>query len=136
MTNVAINETFEAKMKTRIKESIGDLITDEELSKLINAQIKVIFLDKREDKANSTWGKSAYKPSLLEEIIKECLMDNVKALVKSYINDNSEEVKLQIKTVVQEGAGMAVMTALSKSFSNDLWNMENSITNKLQNKQY
>lgn len=136
MTNVATNETFEAKMKTRIKESIGDLITDEELSKLINAQIKVIFLDKREVKSNDSWGSTTQKPSLLEEIIKECLTGSVKDLVKSYINDNSEEVKLQVKSVVQEGVGAAVMTALSKSFSSDLWSMENNIMNKLQNKQY
>ena len=33
MTNVANNETFEAKMKTRIRDSIGDLISDKEMIK-------------------------------------------------------------------------------------------------------
>ena len=134
MSNVATNESFEAKMKTRIKESIGDLITDEELSKLINAQIKVIFLDRRVE--DNGYSQAKHKPPLLEEIIKECLTDNVKDLVKSYINDNSTEIQVTVKTVVQEGVGVAFMKALSNSFSGDMHSMEQNILNKLRNSQY
>lgn len=134
MTSVITNETFETKMKTRIKESIGDLITDEELSRLINNSVKELFLDPRE--MPSTGYNKQYKVPLIHEIVKECLDANVKAMVNSYIKENSDVVEKHISTVFSEGIGEAILKALAMKFQGDMIMMESNIINRLRNNTY
>ena len=136
MTNVANNETFEAKMKTRIRDSIGDLISDEELSKLITGEISNVFLQDRKVPATNPYGSNTYKESLVHEIVKELLTENVIKIIKQYVNANNDKIEIKIKEVFEQNIGELMIKSIGSIFRSDMLTVESNILNKLRNNAY
>ena len=136
MTNVANNETFEAKMKTRIRDSIGDLISDEELSKLITGEISNVFLQDRKVPATNLYGNSTYKESLVHEIVKELLTENVTKIIRQYVNANNDKIEIKIKEVFEQNIGELMIKSIGSIFRSDMLTVESNILNKLRNNAY
>lgn len=132
MTNIIENKNFEEKMKDRIKESIGDLITDEELKKLLDAAMYDVFFKPSKVKVNS-W-ETTDGPSYLQAIVKELLDKTVRSVIKDYIVNHTEEVEKTIKTVVENGIGAAMMSAFSSMFSTQFYQFQSNVQAALQNK--
>lgn len=131
MNEITTGNTFEERMKARIKDSIGDLITDEDLTKLINRGVEDVFFKKTVIRVNSYDTKEG--PSLLESIVKELLETQVRDCVKDYLKDNSETVKTTIDEVVREGIGKAMIAAMNQSFQNSLYQFQANISQQLSN---
>ena len=130
MSNAIVeNKTFEEKMKDRIKESIGDLIGDEDLKKLLDAAMHDVFFKPSKIKVNSWDTKDG--PSFLQEIVKELMEDKVRDAVQVYINTHTDEVNKIIEDVVTEGAGMAMVKAMNQLFSNQMYMFQSNIANQL-----
>ena len=136
MTNVANNETFEAKMKTRIRDSIGDLISDEELSKLIIGEISKVFLEDRKVPATNLYGSNTYKESLVHEIVKELLTENVTKIIKQYVHANNDKIEIKIKEVFEQNIGELMIKSIGLIFRSDMLTVESNILNKLRNNNY
>ena len=136
MTNVANNETFEAKMKTRIRDSIGDLISDEELSKLITGEISKVFLEDRKVQATNPYGSNTYKESLVHEIVKELLTENVIKIIRQYVNANNDKIEIKIKEVFEQNIGELMIKSIGSIFRSDMLTVESNILNKLRNNAY
>ena len=43
------DDSFEGRLKARLKESIGDLVTDQDLSNLVNRSLEEIFFTERKN---------------------------------------------------------------------------------------
>lgn len=86
---ITVKETFEERLKERIKGDIGDLIPDELLSSMVSNSINDILVKPRETK-NSYGGVIDSKPGLLEEITRDLLTEQI----KEYIIKNEELNKL------------------------------------------
>ena len=130
MTNAIVeSKTFEEKMKDRIKESIGDLIGDEDLKKLLDAAMHDVFFKPSKIKVNSWDTKDG--PSFLQEIVKELMEDKVRDAVQVYINTHTDEVNKIIEDVVTKGAGMAMIGAMNNLFQNQLFAFQSNIANQL-----
>lgn len=132
MTNIVENKNFEEKMKDRIKESIGDLITDEELKKLLDAAMYDVFFKPIKVKVSSWETKDG--PSYLQGIVKELLDEKVRSVIKDYIDNHTEDVEKTIKTVVENGIGAAMMAAINSMFSTQIYQFQSNIQAALQNK--
>lgn len=131
MNEITTGNTFEERMKARIKDSIGDLITDEDLTKLINRGVEDVFFKKTVVRVNSYENKEG--PSLLESIVKELLETQVRDCIKDYLKDNSETVKNTIDEVVRDGIGKAMIAAMNQSFQNSLYQFQANISQQLSN---
>lgn len=131
MNEITTGNTFEERMKARIKDSIGDLITDEDLTKLINRGVEDVFFKKTVVRVNSYENKEG--PSLLESIVKELLETQVRDCIKDYLKDNSETVKNTIDEVVRDGIGKAMIAAMNQSFQQSLYQFQSNISQQLSN---
>ena len=129
MTNIVENKTFEEKMKDRIKESIGDLIGDDDLKKLLDAAMNDVFFKPSKIKINSYDYKDG--PSFLQEIVKEEMEGKVRDIVKEYVNSHEDEVNKIINDVVSEGIGVAMIKAMNILFQNQLYAFQGNIANQL-----
>jgi hypothetical protein len=89
---VQVTKSFEDKMKDRVKESIGDLISDEDLRPLIIAGVKEIFTKKPRSIENY---RTVYGDSLIEAIVKDHsdLKEVVTTEVNNWLNENSYIIK-------------------------------------------
>lgn len=132
MNAIVENKSFEEKMKDRIKESIGDLIGDDDLKKLLDAAMHDVFFKPSKIKINSYDYKDG--PSYLQAIVKELLEEKVRECIKEYIDNNTEEVEKVINDVLQEGIGKCIMSAIATMFQSQFMMFQNNITNQLHNK--
>jgi predicted house-cleaning noncanonical NTP pyrophosphatase (MazG superfamily) len=136
MTDIVESKTFEQRMKERIRDSIGDLISDEDLTKMVDRSLEEVFFKPRPNPKHTAYynsGEPATIPPLLHELVKEVLEANVQAAVREYIGSNQEEVNAIIQKVVQEGIGAAVLGAMNSMFSHQLMNLQNNISQQISN---
>lgn len=132
MADVTVPQSFEDKMKARIKDGIGDLITDEELSKMLNRSMEEVFF-KRPLIMNphDRYGSKIEGPSLLEGVVKDLMREKVTAAVNVYIKEHATDVMAAVDKVIQEGAGAAIITAVNQMFSGQMLNLQSNIQNML-----
>ena len=132
MNEIAIPASFEQKMKDRIKESIGELITDEELSALVLKGIDEAFF-KPTKIPKPGWGNDIIDgPSLMTTILTDLLTEQVKVAADKWIVENQEMLTDMLEGVVQDGIGKAALGALDGYFKQHLFDFQMNIQNQLQ----
>jgi hypothetical protein len=136
MTDIVESKTFEQRMKERIRDSIGDLISDEDLTKMVDRSLEEVFFKPRPNPKYASYynaGEPATIPPLLHELVKEVMEANVQAAVREWIGSNQEEVNATIQQVIQEGIGAAILKALDNMFSYQLSNFQANISQQISN---
>ena len=114
-------QTFEERLKGRIKESIGELMTDEDLAKLVHAGMQDVFFKVRVQSDPNGYGRRLPdKPPFLHEIVSELLAPQVEAAVAEWVAANQDEVRKTVAEVVEAGVGMAVVNALRYTFRDSM----------------
>ena len=125
----AAQQNFQERMINRIREDIGQLMTDEELSKLVERAMEEIFFKPEVEKRGF---HETTKPPWLHNFVKELLEKKVEAAVGKYVDEHEDEVRQALKEVMQEGVGTAVLRAIASKFSSDMVVFEQSILQRLQ----
>ena len=135
-TSVVVTKSFEEKMKDRIKDSIGDLITDEQLTKLIEKSMHEVFFTSTftPDPRGSYYDKVETKP-FIYTLTKTLLTERMNVMIASYINDHANEVSKIIEEVVEKGAGDIFMNAITRQFDVPLSMLQANVSNLLYTNQ-
>lgn len=130
---IVVAQTFEQKMKTKIRDSIGDLISEEELSKMVTRSMEEIFFTVRKNPKKDYYNSREPDtlPPLIHEIVQQCLQPAVNSAVNDYVKSHNEEVLQEINKVVTAGVGNAVVTAMNMQFQNQLLTFQTNIVNQL-----
>jgi len=131
-TAIDAQRSFQEKMHDKIRDSIGDLISNEELKVLVDKAVQELFFTERRIPGSNSWDSNNAEPPLIHEIVEELLMETVQDIVKVYFNEHPQEILKVVNQVVKEGLGSALMSALTSSFQNDLITFKAGIENKLQ----
>ena len=131
MNAIVENKTFEERMKARIKDSMGDLITDEDLTTLVNQGVHDVFFKKTRIKKG--YNDFEDGPALIESIVKELLEEKIRIFAQQYVALHEKEVLESVDKVAKEGAGAAILAAISGTFSSQLFQLEANIRNSFQN---
>lgn len=131
MSDVVVSkQTFQDRMKERIRSNIGELMTDEELSKIVETSVKAVFFE-------STEYQDGYhtrtRPPFIYDLVKELLEDTVRIQVSLYITEHEVECMEVVKKVVSDGVGQALLGAITNIFQNNMHILQNNITESLQN---
>jgi hypothetical protein len=126
-------KSFEEKMKERIKDGIGDLLSDEEVKKLIDKGMDEVFLRPQSIPDPRGYGASTVKPCLLHEIVKTELQPIVTIAVRDYIAEHKEEVQAAITLATSQGMAGAMAQAINNIFSGSMINLQNQIVQVIQN---
>jgi len=133
-TTLAEQKTFEQRMIDKVKNDIGDLITNEELSKIVAKAMDEIFFAKKVEKDYYGNIKSS-KPALVEDMVKDLMKPEVEKAVEHYISEHKEEISEMIQTCVQNGMAGAITTAINNFFYMQMNNFTYDIQQRIQNSQ-
>lgn len=123
--NIIKKNSFEERMKERIKKSIGELMTDEELSKIVHRVMEDVFFKPVVDEMK--WGKQTVTQPFVHQLLKELLTPNVTKAVQEYVKTHQEEVLKEINSVVQKGISRAVINTLDSLFSDSMNKFKNDV---------
>lgn len=129
---LTVKQSFEQNMKDRIRESIGELIPDEELSKLIHRGIEESFF--KENIVRDSYGREMRRDkSIIHSITKELLEPKIKEIVSEYVKEHNDEVMAQVKEVLLKGIGEAVLRGIASLFTSEFQEIEYRISDKIRN---
>lgn len=106
---------FKARMMDRVRESIGELLTDDELKKMIDQSMQTIFFTEKDIRGR--WGDiRETKPPLMHEIVSKLVEPRVEACIESYIKEHEGDVKRIIEEALDRGLARSVMRAFDRTF--------------------
>lgn len=109
-TEIATNKSFQERMFERVRSQMGDLMTDEELKKIVNQAVQKAFFEPQ----GAGYGS---KQPLFVELIHNEMRSKVASAVTLWLQDNPELVQKAIQDVINEGILRAVMQALENRMS-------------------
>lgn len=114
MNEPAITESFEERMFEQIKSQMGDLLTQEELGKILETAIDKAFFQDRIVKSGYS---TDVKEPLFVEMIRKELKPLIAAAASKWLADNQEKVSEILKQQIGDNAAQFVANAFSTLMS-------------------
>lgn len=107
-------KTLQERISDRIHESIGELITEEDLKGIVAAGCHDFFFKPRTETSREYGGyeRSVTKSPLIEEIVRQELGQKLPLVIDNYLKDNPKFLQETINQVIREGAGKMVLNYL------------------------
>ena len=130
-TAMVPTKTFEERMRDRIRDSIGELMSDEDLQKIIERGIDDVFFKAHREPYGSY--NTRETPPLIHAIVKEVLDKQMKEAVAAWLKTHEADVLHAVARCIQEGAGTAVIKALNWQMENAMDRLRTDIFSKIQN---
>lgn len=109
MADLVVAGSFQDRIFTKIKDSIGDLMTDEDLKRLVEAAMQDAFFKDRITKGD--YGRVDSKPPLLVELVDKLVRDRVDKAVGAWLDANSATVEKIIADRFADGASGLIAKA-------------------------
>lgn len=135
----AIPQSFEDKIKERLKKDIGDLIPDEALKTMVDKAIQDIFF---KETVETSGYHSTKTPSWFHQEVDKLLHEKIKESMKSYVNDNKKELNkiiAEITVSTLPTISASVVTGLMTGNMQSLgWDIKRNIASMISDvmKQY
>ena len=74
-------KTLQERVTSRLQESIGDIITDEDLKPIVERGIHDVFFEEKE--VRDSWGKiTETRPALIHKVVKDLLAERVRQAIE------------------------------------------------------
>lgn len=121
------NEQFQEKMFLKIREHLGELLTDEDLKPLVASAVERAFFEPRE--FNDGW-KKVSKPPLFVEMIETAMKERVATSVDAWLKENPEVLAKAVDDVLKAGVATAVISHLNTVLHGPLWDLQRSLREK------
>ena len=132
MKELTENKTFEQKMMDKVKDSIGDLMSDDDLKKIVDKGMEEVFFKERMETTGSGYhSNTTSKPPLVESMLKELMTEKVRKAVEDNIASNADAITKQIDKVIKDGINEAITSAMNAAFNNSLSQLQFNITSDL-----
>lgn len=132
MNAVTAPQSFEDKMKARIRESIGELISDDDLSKLVTKAMDEVFLKPTQRSAFDGYRTREFTdPPMLHALARELLQEQTRQAVDAWLKEHSGEVRQSIEAIIKEGILSAVIEALNSRMRSDFSMLGQSLLDHL-----
>lgn len=118
-TNIAISLSFEERLANEIKSKIGELMTDEDLKKLIDKFVQKAFFEERVYPSNG-YGGSERKPPYFINLTQDILSKKVESELKIWFEkqENQETIKNMISKVINDGIMQVIADFIKNSTQN------------------
>lgn len=122
MNAIASPSDFQARMFERIKSQIGELMTDDELKKVVDAAMQKAFFEPSVKVINpgSYQERKELGPPHISLLLEELLKDQVKVLMQQWIAEHEAEVLELINKHLEGGMAAVVGRAIQTYFGDAL----------------
>lgn len=96
-TAVATTKDFQERMFERIRDQMGDLLTEDDLRKIVEAAVQKAFFEER----RGEYGRTV--EPVFVEMMRGLMQSRVSAAIEKWLADNPEEVNKVIQDVIAKG---------------------------------
>jgi hypothetical protein len=132
MTELTKADTFQQRMFERIRESMGELLSEDDLKELLERTIEKSFFEERIVPSSSHYyDRDKKKPSLFQELVTEQVQPMMEKAITAWLQDNSEQVTTTIDAVLKDGLLGALSKAIEYKMQTPILSLRQEISNKL-----
>jgi len=131
MDKIEKSLTFEEKLKNRIRESIGELLSDEDLKKILERGVDEALFQRKQIPVNS-WEEVKFSPSFVDKTVQELLGEKMKEVLTTYLKENTVKLDQAISDAVKIGIGNCLITSLNDRFRDLLITLPSAIRQQLE----
>jgi hypothetical protein len=101
-TAITTAKDFQTRMFERVREHIGELLTDDELKKIVDQAMQKAFFEERVTK--DRYGDIRERaPSLFVELLTKLVEPSVNAAVREWVGKHPEEITKALDAVIAKG---------------------------------
>lgn len=112
---VAIPQTFEQKLKDRIRDSMGELMSDDDLKKIVEASVNDILFKVRTVRDDNRYGGGTKQaPPLIQEILTPLIEKTAHKVVTEWAKEPQNQAV--IEAVIKERMGRGITDAIAMAF--------------------
>lgn len=119
-------------MMVRIKESMGDLMTDDQLRGILEKGVEKAFFERRTVDAGG-YNNRREIPSLTDQVVKAYLDERMQATVKEWIAANPEKMQEVIQNMIDKGLLQSVAGAFENVFRGSFQCFLDSLQSQINN---
>lgn len=116
-TSLQPAKSLEDRITARLHESIGDLITDEDLKGMVARGIEQALFTERHDEKNSDQWHKRTKPSVVDEQVAKLLGEKMQSAVDQWLKANPDKIQAAIDITIKAGVADALLRTLDNRFA-------------------
>lgn len=125
MTAITTTAAFQERMFEKIRDQMGDLLTEEDLKRLVESAMQKAFFEPRTDARGYNTG-----PPLFVSMIEKQMQQAVSKAVSDWVAAHPEEVAKVLKETIEAGIFNMMISHFASRTS---WPLQ-ELLNKLQSK--
>jgi hypothetical protein len=111
-SEVATTKTFQDRMFERIRDQMGDLMTDDDLRKIVDTAVQKAFFETTT--IQGSWGQTQSGPPIFVKMMEQEMRERVRTQLDEWLKANDDKVQECITKVIQEGIFRAMMNVLEQ----------------------
>ena len=113
MNAVVPQKSLQERVGDRIKEQIGDLLTDEDMKKLVETALHDAFFKERVIRDPSGYSsRDRIEPPAIVAQVKDLLKDRVDVAIKAWLDEHKDEFGKHIDEAVGQGFATLMLSWL------------------------
>lgn len=128
-TDVVENKSFQERMFDRIRDQMGDLMTQDELKKIVETAIDKAFFEPVITKDGYGHVRDT-QPPFFVSLIKKEVQDQVTGCIKAWLKENPEKVDQVINDAIGKGMLGIITNYIENQARQPLYNFANELRNK------
>lgn len=128
---VEVSKSFADKMKDRVRDSIGDLISDSDLAKIVEEGLQMAFFKPYKDADN--YGRIIEKPPLVKEMVIDLMRERIAMNIDKWFVDHEDDVKCILDDILRDGIANIVFQSFEANTQHSLFALRNSLMNDIKN---
>lgn len=128
-TAVEPAKTLQEKVGERIREQIGDLMTDEDLKLLVDRALTDAFFKQRREVRQ--YGQDILHPPAVVELVRDLLKQRVDAAAARWLAEHKDELGKHIDDAIAKGFLGMFTQWLDQQIQNPLMNFANQLRDRI-----
>lgn len=128
MNEIATTKDFQQRMFEKIRDQMGDLLTDEDLKKIVGAAVQKAFFEPQITR--DQWGHPRQDDPALIKMLRELLRDRVNAACKEWIEANSVEVADRVTEELKRAVPAAILSLIKSTVDGNMFALMNELRGK------
>lgn len=128
MSEIAVTKDFQQRMFERVRDQIGDLLTDEDLSRIVNESVRRAFFDS--SVTIDRYGSQVRGEPPFIAMIRDLIDKQFRQHVKDWVKENDELLKQEVLSRLSH-AFPSMLTGMIRSIvDGNTMNILNELRNK------
>lgn len=125
---LATSTTFQERMFQRVRESLGELLTEEEAKALVDRAIDEGLFKRTIEREYGYQGREVEKPSMFELMVVKESEPMIKEAIEKWISENSEEVNKLIREIIEQGITGILSRVITEAFRQPLYQLQGNLS--------